>query len=84
MDVRVTRSAALRYGERVEPCSLERARASILSHSRAIEAAADFGCQVVRCGTGERLVLEGATVVGVYERGNLPRQCRSPFREGRF
>ena len=74
--INVTRHACERYRERVQACSLEDAREHILASSRAIEAAAAFGCEVVRLGGGERLVLHGRTVVTVYERHALPRQCR--------
>lgn len=76
--IRVTSHACHRFIERVRPCSLADARAGILTSSRAIEAAAAFGCEVVRRATGERLILEGTTVLTVYERRTLPRQCRAP------
>jgi hypothetical protein len=74
--------AVQQYAERVRPCSYEEAVADIMSHERALQAAADFGIEVVRCPNGERLVLEGDTVVSVYSRGFWPPQCRSPFLEG--
>lgn len=63
--VRVTKHAAMRWRERVQPCSYAEARAAILAHSPAITAAAAFGASHVRLATRHRLVLEGATVVTV-------------------
>jgi hypothetical protein len=74
--IHVTAHAAQRFIERVAACTLDQARAHILSHAKAIEAAADFHCEVVRCAGGERLVLDGTRVLTVYGRGELPRQCR--------
>lgn len=74
--IHVTDHACRRFVERVKPCSLEEAKAEILAHARAIEAAAKFACEVVRLGTGERLVLDGTTVITVYAPKTLPRQCR--------
>jgi hypothetical protein len=74
--IKVTDHACRRFAERVERCSLDDARLRILAASRAIEAAAAFGCEVVRMGGGARLVLNGLTVVTVYQRGTFPRQCR--------
>ena len=74
-NIRVTRHACERFAERA-PCSLSEARDRILAAARGIEAPAAFGCEVVRLGTGERLVLDGLTVVTVYARDMLPRKCR--------
>jgi hypothetical protein len=74
--IHVTPHACERYIERVAPVSLAEAREAIMSHAKAIEAAADFRCEVVRCAGGERLVLSGTRVLTVYGRGELPRQCR--------
>ena len=73
----VSQHARTRYAERIEPCSLDEARDRILAHSRAIEAAAAFGAEVVRLGTGARIILDGLTVVTCYSKGDLPRQCRA-------
>jgi hypothetical protein len=81
MCVHVSRHACLRYGERVQPCSLDEAKARILESERAIEAAAAFGCQIVRRARGERLVLEGTRVVTVYADGDLPHQIRNPHHQ---
>jgi hypothetical protein len=81
--IRVTEHACRRFGERVLPCSYDEAREHILSHSRAIEKAAEFHCEIVRLGDGSRLVLQGATVVTVYSRGERPRQCRRRHSEDR-
>jgi hypothetical protein len=72
----VTPHAVQRFQERVAPVSDEDAKAAILSHSPAIEKAAEFQCQVLKLGDGSRLALDGHKVVTVYARGMLPRQCR--------
>jgi len=61
----VTKHASARWAERVRPCSRQEAVADILSHSKAIAIAADFGASTIRLGSGHRLRLEGATVVTV-------------------
>jgi hypothetical protein len=79
--IHVTTHALHRFQERVAPCSLADARTAIMSHAKAIETAASIGCEIVRCGNGERLVLCGTRVLTVYARRELPRQCRRSFRE---
>jgi hypothetical protein len=74
--IHVTPHAIARFQERVTACTLAEAREHILSHAKAIQSAADFGCEIVRCGGGERLVLSGTRVLTIYGRGELPRQCR--------
>lgn len=74
--IHVTPLAIARFIERVAPCTLDQAREHILSHAKAIECAADFHCEIVKCGGGERLVLDGTRVLTIYGRGELPRQCR--------
>lgn len=81
--IHITTHAVHRFQERVQPCRDDEARAAILSHEKALEAAADFHCEVVRCAGGERLILQGRTVVTVYPPHELPRQCRSPYRQER-
>jgi hypothetical protein len=82
--IRVTHHACERFIERVSPCSLDDARLRILESAKAIEAAAAFGCEIVRRGHGERLVLDGLTVLTVYGAHHLPRQCRNrhPLGDG--
>lgn len=80
--IHVTMHSCERFIERVRPCTMDEAREAILAHARAIEAAAAFGCEVVRCGSGERLVLDGTRVLTVYAPRNFPRQCRNPYRAG--
>lgn len=80
--IKVTRHAVERYVQRVRPCSIEEARADIISHERAIEVAARFCCEVVRLGDGSRLVLNGTTVLTVYAAGDFPHQCRNPYNQG--
>lgn len=66
--VHVTHHAALRYVERVNgKLTLEEAAEAIRSHASAIEAAAAFGCHVIKTGSA-KLVLDGRTVVTVMSR----------------
>jgi hypothetical protein len=74
--IHITTHAIERFIERIAACTTAQAREHILSHSKAIHAAADFHCDIVRLGDGSRLVLDGTRVLTVYGRGNLPRQCR--------
>lgn len=74
--IHVSPHAVERFQERVAPLPFDEAKAAILAHSPALEKAADFHCEVVRCGDGSRLVLDGHRVVTVYARDMLPRQCR--------
>jgi hypothetical protein len=80
--ITVTHHACERFVERVAACSIDDARDRILGSSRAIETAAAFGCAIVKLGGGARLILEGLTVVTVYERHARPRQCRAPRHSG--
>jgi hypothetical protein len=80
--IHVTHHACERFIERVAGVTIEEARVAILSHTRAIEVAAAFGCQVVRLGSGQRLILNGSRVLTVYPRHDRPRQCRAPYRNG--
>jgi hypothetical protein len=80
--VHVSHHAAERYVERVEPCTIEQAKERILRASKAIQAAAAIGCEVVRLGCGARLVIDGLRVIAVYPRGDTPRQCRSRHHLG--
>jgi hypothetical protein len=80
--IHVTDHAMRRFAERVTPCSLEEAKAAILSHSRALETAVQFDCQVVKLGDGSKLILQGNRVVTVQARYMIPRQCLNPYREG--
>lgn len=78
----VSNHACQRFCERVRPCSIDEAKAAIMSHQKALEAAVKFGAEVVRCGDGSRLVLQGESVVTVYARGDMPRQLRNPWTQG--
>lgn len=69
--VRITRHAAMRWGERVEPCPPKAARAAILAHSKAIIAAAAFGCRSVKLPSRHRLKLDGTTVLTVLPEGRF-------------
>lgn len=65
----VTMHAAERWVERVNPAlTVSQARSAIAAHTRAIETAIAFGAHVVRIGTGQKLVIEGDTVVTVAPR----------------
>jgi hypothetical protein len=74
--IHVTDHACQRFIERCRACTLEEAKSEILSHAKAIEAAAAFACEIVRLGDGARLVLDGTRVLTVYAPHTLPRQCR--------
>jgi hypothetical protein len=64
----VSQHAIQRYTERVSPVSQQEALAQIISHERAIDQAADFGCETVICGDGTRLKLKGDVVTTVLGR----------------
>lgn len=65
--VHVTRHAAERYLERVNPrLTLSEAIAEL--SGRAIQRAAEFGAPYVKLGTGQHVVLEGSTVVTVLTK----------------
>jgi hypothetical protein len=73
----VTAHAAERYRERLAPhMTLDQATAAISASQRAIDAAADFGCGVVKLGCGGKLILKGETVVTVIARGFVAGHCR--------
>jgi hypothetical protein len=72
--IRVTRHACQRYQQRVEPVTQRIARERILSHSRALEAAAAMGAKLVRLGDGSRLVLNGCTVTTVFAKDMIARE----------
>jgi hypothetical protein len=63
--VHVTQHAVERFAERVVACSPAEATAAILSHSKAIRVAAEFGARTVKLASEHRLVLEGLNVVTV-------------------
>jgi hypothetical protein len=66
MSAHVTRHAAERWIERVNPCAtLDQAKAEIRRHERAIVLAASIGCRVVRLSHRHRLILDGENVVTV-------------------
>lgn len=59
----VTAHAALRYQERVNPrLTIAEATAAIHTHDRAIEAAIDFRCHVVRIAEKVKLIIEHGRV----------------------
>jgi hypothetical protein len=65
----VTRHAAKRWRDRVAPCTRQQAIDSILTHAKAIRAAAAFGARSVKLASRHRLKLDGLTVVTVYPEG---------------
>ncbi len=72
----VTVHAAQRYCAGVNPAlTPAQARAAIHTHESAVHKAIAFGCRVVRIGTGQKLVLEGDTVVTVVPRDFLVRRA---------
>jgi hypothetical protein len=71
--IHVTRHAADRYLERVDG-RLTLAEAIEALSSPAIQRAAQFGATCVRLGTGQRIVLEGSSVVTVLPADNFRRQ----------
>ena len=67
--ISVTRHAVNRWMERIDRrASYDQADQAIRSHARAVCAAADFGCSVVKLATGDRLILDGRSVVTVLSR----------------
>lgn len=67
MALHVSTHAIIRYRERVRPVSYDEARAAL--SSAVIERAAQFGCEYVRLGTGQRVVIERGCVVTVLPKG---------------
>lgn len=83
MSVVVSAHAAQRYVERIEPVSIEEARARLNAHGPAVLKAVAFGCSTVKVSRDCRLVvrravagLDGAEVVTVLEPGQ--RVGRNP------
>lgn len=71
--ISVTKHAVNRWMQRVDTrADYQAAEAAIRSHARAVCAAADFGCKVVKLATGDRLVIDGRSVVTVLARHQGP------------
>lgn len=68
----VTSHAVERYIERVAAVSRHEADQAL--RSKAIQAAAEFGASCVRLATGQRIVLDGCSVITVLPAGNFKRQ----------
>lgn len=69
VEFQITAHAARRYIQRIDgELSPEEARSAIRAHSKAIEAALEFGCGCVRMACGGRLIidLEQQVVVTVH------------------
>lgn len=67
----VTRHAAKRWRERVQPCTFAQAKAAILEHAAIIATAAAFGARSVKLPSRHRLKLKGMTVVTVLPEGRF-------------
>ncbi len=73
MQPRITSHAIARYRERVACLTDEQIEAEL--SREVIRRAIAFGARYVRLGTGQRIVLDGATIVTV-----LPHMQRKPKR----
>lgn len=62
----VTDHALLRYLERVMGIDVERIREEMISEAMRI--GVEFGASAVKLGTGERMVLQGSTIVTVLPK----------------
>lgn len=70
--ISVTRHAQQRWIDRVDArATLEQADAAIRQHARAVIAAANFGCRVVKLANGAKLLLDGRNVVTVLARHQI-------------
>ena len=81
MTPHITRHAIQRYQERVANLPDEQVR--VVLSCPAVKTAIAFGAHVVRLGTGERVILEGANVVTVLPRRHFTRQVLR-FGFGRY
>jgi len=71
--ISITKHAVNRWMQRVDPrADYDLAEAAIRSHARAVCIAVDFGCNVVKLASGDRLVIEGRRVVTVLARNQGP------------
>ena len=70
--IKITAHAISRYRERVAPVDYDKAHAAL--SCRAVHIAAAFGAKFVRIATGQRIVLEGDTVVTVMPADNYRHQ----------
>lgn len=67
--ISVTRHAVNRWMERIDRrATYDQVDQAIRSHAKVVCAAADFGCSVVKLATGDRLILDGRSVVTVLSR----------------
>ena len=67
--ISVTRNAVNRWMERIDRrADYEQADLAIRSHAKAVCEAAAFGCRCVKLATGDRLILDGRSVVTVLSR----------------
>lgn len=72
--IHVTQHAIERYIERVAPVTPEQAAAAL--DSPAVRTAAQIGARFVRLHGGQRIVLQGHTVVTVMPSENYRKQVR--------
>ncbi len=75
MTVHVTAHAVERYRERVADVPDHMAREAI---ERLVAGAAIFGAPFVKLGTGQRLVLQGETVITILPKDTWPGSLYSP------
>lgn len=73
-DLRVTDHAITRYRERVARLPAEQVRAILTSEI--VLQAITFGARYIRLGTGQRIVLDGDTVVTVLPCGSKGQRLR--------
>jgi len=74
VEIHITAHAIERYIERVAPVTPDEAHAAL--DSAAVRCAAEIGARFVRLGTGQRIVLQGHTVVTVMPSENYRKQVR--------
>lgn len=72
--LRISSHAISRYRSRVEPVDYDTAHAAL--SSPIVQAAARFGCSIVRLPTGQRIVIENYTVVTVLPAEQFKRQIQ--------
>jgi len=74
VEIHITAHAIERYIERVAPVTPDEAREAL--DSAAVRCAAEIGARFVRLSTGQRIVLQGHTVVTVMPSENYRKQVR--------
>ena len=74
VEIHITAHAIERYIERVAPVTPDEAHAAL--DSAAVRCAAEIGARFVRLHGGQRIVLQGCTVVTVMPSENYRKQVR--------